>query len=273
MKRATQTGLLLAVLGCASIAVRADAIGDYKVILDRNPFGLKPMPVPVKVEAPAPPETPTNYKLSGITGLFKPPRAMFVNQVPGKPVPEYLSLSEGQRQGSLEVLPGGIDIKGGKVRVKISGEERTLSFEKDGLRAAAGPPVMTAPGVPSPPYQLNPVPATPGGTVALPAGIPGPQASGNRVVPAMAQPATAAVQGVVGGVVNTSRTMRITPDAAPVQSSPPPAPVIDRAEQVLRMEINRKLTEVQVQRGELPPLPATELSPPSPQLPPLPRAP
>jgi len=258
MKRAIQTGLLLAALGWASIAARADAIGDYKVILDRNPFGLKPPPAPVKIEVPAPPETPTNYKLSGITGLFKPPRAMFVNQVPGKPVPEYLSLSEGQRQGSLEVLPGGIDIRGGKVRVKISGEERTLSFEKDGLKAAAGPP-MVQPGVAMPVNRFNPVPPAPGGTVAAPGGIPVPQPAYRSATPTVL-PVPAVVSGVSGAGFNTSRPLRITPDAAPAQSSPPPAPKVDPVEQAVRMEVQRVIDAPKVRSGDLPPLPPTDLT-------------
>ena len=262
---------------CAALTAGADAVGDYKVILDRNPFGLKPQPVPQPQPTSAPPETPTNYKLTGITALFKPRRAMFVNQVPGKPVPEYISLSEGQRQGSLEILADGINVKDGSVRVKIAGEERTMTFEKDGLKSA-GAPAMTAPGAP-PFTQLNPVPATPGGSIAPPPNFQGgyqnPQGSFNRAAAPAAQPAPVAVQGNFGtGAPSTARPVRIPiGDGAPVQSSPPPAPNIDRAEQVLRMEINRKLTEAQVQRGELPPLPTTELSPPSPQLPPVPRAP
>jgi hypothetical protein len=185
---------------------------------------------------------------------------MFVNQIPGKPTPEYLSLSEGQRQGSLEVLPGGIDIKGGKVRVKISGEERTLSFEKDGLKAAAGPAVMIQPGVMVPPNQFNPVPATPGGTVVAPPGIPVPQPASFRSANTAVQPAPMVVQGVLGAGINTSRTMRITPDAVPVQSSPPPAPKVDPAEQALRMEINRIKDAPKVNSGELPPLPPTDLT-------------
>ncbi|MEQ2010160.1 MAG: hypothetical protein ABMA26_25535 [Limisphaerales bacterium] len=273
MKRATQTGLLLAVICCAALTAGADAVGDYKVILDRNPFALKPPLAPPPPQTNAPPETPTNYKLTGITALFKPRRAMFVNMaVPSKP--DYISLSEGQRQGSLEILADGINVKAGTVRVKISGEERTMSFDKDGLKSA-GAPAMTASGAP-PFNQLNPVPATPGGSIAPPQNFQGGYQGGpgtfNRgAAPAM-QAAPVAVQGSFGvGVPSTARQVRIPiGDAAPVQSSPPPAPVVDRAEQVLRMEINRKLTEVQVQRGELPPLPTTELSPPSPQLPPLP---
>ncbi len=262
MKRVTQCGLFLATLGCAVANVRADAVGDYKVILDRNPFNLKPPTPPPQAPITAPTETPTNYKLSGITALFNPPRAMFVNEgIPGKP--EYLSLSEGQRQGNLEVLLGGIDIKAGIVRVKISGEERPMSFEKNGLKAPAGPPVMTAPGVPGPRSGL-----TPGGMPLPPANsVP---VTYNNNAP-MVSPATAA-SGAIPPPGATSAYPSRTPRsgtgtvAIPIanggnQTSPPPAPQVDPAEQALRIEINRKLTEVQVQRGDLPPLPGTDLTP------------
>ena len=262
MKRVTQSGLLLAVVCCATLSARADAVGDYKVILERNPFGLIPKPVPPPPPTNAPPETPTNYKLTGITALFKPRRAMFVNQVPGKPTPEYISLSEGQRQGSLEILADGINVKAGTVRVKISGEERTMSFEKDGLKSA-GAPAMTAPGAP-PFAQLNPVQPAPGGTIALPppnfqGGYQNGQGSFNPgAMPAAMQPAPAAAQGSFGGVPSTARQVRIPiGDAAQVQSSPPPAPKIDPVEQAVRMEIQQKIYEKTP--GDFPPLPPSDL--------------
>lgn len=257
MTRAKMWGLCLGLLAVVAGA-RADAVGDYKIILDRNPFGLRPPPPPPPVPTNSAPETPTNYKLSGITALFKPPRAMFVNQVPGKPTPEYVSLSEGQRQGSIEVLPGGIDVRGGKVRVKISGEERTMSFEKDGLKAAAGPPVMTAPGVPVPMGALNPVPATPGGSMAQPpVAYSGLQPSAYRPG---ASPTTPEMQAVSGVGINTARQVRIPMDGVPAQSSPPPAPHVDPVEQALKMEVNRVIDAPKVQRGDLPPLPPTDLT-------------
>ena len=250
-----------------------EAVGDYRVILERNPFGLKPPPAPPAAPPPthAEPAKPTNYKLSGLTALFKPPRAMFVNQVPGKN-PEYVSLSEGQRQGAIEVLADGIDIPGGTVRVKIDGEERTMSFKEDGLKGPSGPPVMTARGVPVPLGMPNPVPATPlGSKVAPPNYIPIPQ----PYTPPRptGQQFNAVPSGVVPmpAVPNMQRPMRIDPNTIQQNAtSPPPAPNIDPAEQALRIEINRKLTEVQVQRGELPPLPGTDLSPLLQQAPPIP---
>ena len=273
--RAKLLGCLLC-LGASTLFARADVAGDYKIILERNPFGLKPPPAPpAPATNTAPVETPTAYKLSGITALFRPPRAMFVNQPPGKPTPEYLSLSEGQRQGSLEVLPGGINVKAGTVRVKISGEERTMSFEKDGLKPASGPPaMMTAPGVPTPmPVPgYNPAPATPGGTMVAPP---------SSVVPQFNRPPAPVSGGFAPAAMPTEIIMQSAPPQRPVRvgttpipltqqntTSPPPAPHIDPAEQALRIEIQRIVDAPRVNAGELPPLPPTDLSNP-----PLPAAP
>lgn len=252
-------------LGAAAGIASADVAGDYKIIIERNPFGLKPPPPPPPPPTNAPVETPTAYKLSGITALFRPPRAMFVNQPPGKPTPEYLSLSEGQRQGSLEVLPGGIDIKAGTVKVKIAGEERTLSFEKDGLKGPSSPVVATAPGVPTPMVApgFNPVPATPGGSMAAPAGMPSPQLNYPQApVAPMASPAIMPVP--VPGATTPVRPLRTGATSIPLTqqnvTAPPPAPNVDPVEQTVRMEIQRKLDEKRVNAGELPPLPPTDLT-------------
>lgn len=271
MQRSFAGCLWLAGLICLASGglVRGEAAGDYQIILERNPFGLKPPPPPPPPPAPAPdPVKPTNWKLSGLTALFKPPRAMFVNQVPGKPTPEYLSVRQGERQGDIEVLPDGIDIAAGTVRVKIKGEERIMSFKDDGLKAPAGPapPVTTLPGFPLPPGG-NPNPATPlGGGVPIPrpAVPPVPALPVGQPLRTGVQPMQAAPAGVVPipGSPSFQRNTRIPINAvAQNATSPPPAPNVDPAEQALRMEINRKLTEVQVQRGELPPLPGTDLTP------------
>ena len=262
--RAKSLGCLLGLCASALIA-GADVAGDYKIILERNPFGLKPPPPPPPPATNAPVETPTAYKLSGITAIFRPPRAMFVNQPPGKPTPEYLSLSEGQRQGSLEVLPGGIDVKAGTVKVKISGEERTMSFEKDGLKGPSAPVIATAPGVPTPMVApgFNPVPATPGGSMVAPAGMPSPQL--NYPQAPVAPTASPAVMPVPApGGTTPVRPVRTPVTSIPLTqqnaTSPPPAPNVDPVEQTVRMEIQRKLDERRVNAGELPPLPPTDLT-------------
>lgn len=251
MKLATPLGLLLAAVCCAASTARADALGDYSVILERNPFSLKPPPPAPPPPPPVETVIPTNYKLSGITALFNPPRAMFVNQIPGKPSPEYLSLSEGQRQGTLEVLPDGINVKAGTVRVKISGEERTMSFEKDGLKAAAGPPVMTAPGVPMPLGHPNPVPPTPGGSMVPAPSIPVPAYNRPTAVPT-------GTPSVIPGANQIQRPVRTIPlTTTESQPSPPIPPPVDRAEQAVRMELNEAIN--QQTRGANPPLPPSDL--------------
>lgn len=263
--RAILPASLLA-LGVAVSPVRADVVGDYKIILERNPFGLKPPPEPPAPQTNAPPETPTKFKLSGITGIFRPARAMFVDEgVPNKV--QFFSLSEGQTQGSLKVLPGGIDIKAGTVRVEIAGVERTMSFEKDGLKATSAPGLATAPGVPRPMPMpgFNPVPATPGGTTSLPAANAGPPntLSYPQAIPAPAatsavMPPPAQIQSPVipGRQIRGSGTTSI-PLTYQNQTTPPtPAPV-DPAEQALKMEINEKLN--QTTQSGFPPLPPTDL--------------
>jgi hypothetical protein len=60
-----------------------------------------------------------------------------------------LILTEGQRQGNVEVL--NIDENAGSVRVNNSGTIVTLTFEKDGAKLPNTPPPPTVPpGLPSP---------------------------------------------------------------------------------------------------------------------------
>lgn len=260
MKLAIQCGLLLLPLGVAvAAAPPTDAVGDYRVILERNPFGLKAPAAPAPPPVTAPPETPTNFKLSGITALFKPPRAMFVNTAnPSKP--EYISLPEGEKGGGITVLSNGINFAAGTVRVIIAGEERTLSFEKDGLKPAPGSPIMTAPGGVVPRFGLNPVPSTPGGSVLqTPATAPitTSQTTFNQPV--------AATGGGIPGPVSVARVPRIPTTgnvtipigAAASQTSPPTPPKVVPEEQALRMEIHQKVYEQTP--GAFPPLPATDL--------------
>ena len=189
---------------------------------------------------------------------------MFVNEgVPGKP--EYLSLSEGQRQGSLEVMAGGINLKDGAVRVKISGEERTLSFSKDGLKPAVGSPLMPAPGGVVPRFVggFNPAPSTPGGTMVPPPNFqvpqPNPQATG---VPAAVQPAGTAIPAPLNMQTTPNRPMRAVPinTTQQQQSQPPPAPVVDPVVQAVQIEVNRAVNKAAVASGQLPPLPPTDLT-------------
>ena len=249
MKRAHIFGsLLLALLGVVA-AAHADTAGDYSVTLERNPFGLKPPPPPPPPPTNAPPETPTNYKLTGISALFKPTRVMFVNQLPGKPQPEYITLSEGQRQGSLEVVPGGINLRRGEVKVKISGVESTMSFEKNGIKVAATGPAPGAPmpggmPVPIPGMPQNPNPPKPGGAMTAP-GMPGMNNTPPAYVPPVQLPvgAPATTDPNAGPGINVNRPMRTTGAVSlPVnqqasQPTPPDHGNVDPVRQTVAMEV------------------------------------
>ncbi len=125
----------------------------YDAIVRRNVFDLRD-PVPSN-DTNAPPPLLSDVKLTGIMTIFQRKQALFMVQKPvsaGKsPEPsESCILSEGERQGGLEVL--GIDQKGAKVTIRKDGVVSTITFEAPKEAAAGGvavnPPVaqMRRPG-------------------------------------------------------------------------------------------------------------------------------
>jgi hypothetical protein len=139
---------------------------DYQAISNRNVFGLKPAP---KVDPPAPVPAPLpKLILTGITTILGNKlvlmKALPPTNAPGPAAKEEsLILTEGQRQGNVEVLS--IDEKAGSVRVNNSGTVVTLTFEKDGAKLPSTPP----PPVPGFPYPTNTNPLQP---AALPTAAP-----------------------------------------------------------------------------------------------------
>src|SRR5690348_6027189 len=112
MKRGIITTCCL--FGCVALTTSVRAIvaestdgNHYHAIVERNVFDLKAPPPPVTA-APVTNTPPPNVKLTGITTILGNKRALFMVQeapVGGKPQKEesYI-LTEGQRQGALEVL-------------------------------------------------------------------------------------------------------------------------------------------------------------------------
>ena len=164
--------ILNCVLFCAgSKGAAADSANPYQGIVDRNVFGLKPPPPPVKpedkkVDAP-------KITLTGITTILGNKRVLMNVAMPAKP-PEPAKqqsfiLAEGQRESEIEVLE--IDEKAGIVKVNDFGTILTLNLDKDGAKlpasvaAAPPPPGQPAPGyVPPPNYNpLTPSPNAPAG--------------------------------------------------------------------------------------------------------------
>src|SRR5580765_3423291 len=73
--------LLLLLGGCLAVgtppAVFAETTPNpYQVIVERNPFGLKPVPPPPEPAPVAPATPPGKVILTGITTIFGTPRAL-----------------------------------------------------------------------------------------------------------------------------------------------------------------------------------------------------
>ena len=119
-----------ALVFCTS-TVSADS--RYAPIVERNVFGLKPMPPPVDTSKDAEPP-PSNITLTGIITLGGKRALMTTPPTGGKPgvpaTPESYILKEGERQGSIEVIS--IDEVNFVVKVRNAGQEQTLDFKNNG---------------------------------------------------------------------------------------------------------------------------------------------
>jgi hypothetical protein len=145
--------LTMAALCPAITGSGADTLGNpYERIVRRNIFGLRSPAPAQKVEAPATPLP--NILLTGITTILGEKRAFLeitpLTRPPQPPKPQSCILTEGQREGDVQVLQ--IDAKSESVRILNTGVEITLTFEKNGRKpttvAAAAPPRQVMPSLP-----------------------------------------------------------------------------------------------------------------------------
>jgi len=147
-------GVLNAVLLDSPAAANAPASSafPYRAITERNIFGLKPPPPPGSVEPPKAPAPDLN--LTGITTILGRKQALLKApaKAPQRPKDEYYILSEGEREGDIEVLA--IDEVAAKVTLNNHGTVQTLDFVNNGLKVPSGgaPPQVAnaAPTIPSP---------------------------------------------------------------------------------------------------------------------------
>jgi len=115
--------------------------GPYAVIVDRNPFGLRPVPRPVPAAVEDPATAVSDLKLTGITVLRSSRRAMFVLETPGRPIVNSGLLGEGERDVTItNLVVLRIDSQAGAVRVRLGANEFTLDFAKNGIKPPTGPP-------------------------------------------------------------------------------------------------------------------------------------
>ena len=127
-------------MAASSLGLLADVKENpYQVIIDRNPFNLRPIPPPavaVAVETNAPPTPPPEIKLTGITTLSGSPKAFL--QVEDKQTKKAAfppPLAAGDNYNEIMVVS--IDVENNTVRIKNGDAETTLDFEKNGVKPAA----------------------------------------------------------------------------------------------------------------------------------------
>jgi hypothetical protein len=264
--------------------VHADASANpYDLIVERNPFGLKPPPPPPDpTEISKPPSAPpATVELTGITSILSSKRALFeIIPGPGKPMIKPV-LAEGDRLESIEVVS--INVDKNEVTVKNGGILTNLTFKV--ARSAPAQAVPPVPGSIPPPIVPGVVPGTPkqsaynnnqtssssgrynvmvsGGNGSV---NPAPTPNYGAVNPALSGGVTPAVNPGVsvndGGLRSIpSRNLRTAPQAQ--------EPVLSRDEQYQIMEENRLKNEalrvIGAQQGRniaIPPLPPTPYTPP-----------
>jgi len=215
----------------------------YQAIIDRNPFGLKPPPLPP--EPPQPPAAaqapPSALKLSGITTLLSGKKAMFVLQEPGKPVVYSDLLREGEKDRAitnLEVLH--IDERAGTVQVKFGGKDLAMDFKSNGLQIAVGPaaPPPGAPGGPGAPTLARPGvpnPNLPNPAVGGTASAGGFQSAGGSGLTTIPQRPTRLPSGsgtTAGGFASGTYGGAVGNPTQTAQNAQQQAPALPPAEQV-----------------------------------------
>lgn len=251
-------GMMLA--GGVHAAITNGNFNAYKVIIDRNPFALRPLPppAPAKVEEKlAPP--PTEVNLTGITSMMGKTKAYLVAKERGKSETQYLSMAEGEKQGVLEVLE--INEKAGTVKIKNSDQEMVLNFQDNGVKTVA-----MAGGVPKPPLPS----AAPGARPMI--GLP----------PHNATPGPQPVPLMVPGQHNNSgnspepsfqRIPRLAPGQTTSQNTVtvphPPQASLTAEESIVLVAAQTEAKADEIKQGTFPPLPPTPLTP-DPPMPPLP---
>ncbi len=224
--------LLFAPLAIANTMEPSSDERNYRVIIDRNPFGLKPPPPPPTNAPPVVTQPKEELFITGITS-FGVPRAHFMTTVTKPPpigkVPQYYSLGVDERMDELEVLD--INVAAKSVRIRNAGVETVMTFESNGIKPPSTPAATPLPGAARP------------GMPPIPSAIPAPGAAtaslspGSTAVTAGARPAARSSR------VRTipSRNVR----TAPAIATPPPpvdaAPNPDAAVQdILIMEVQRQ---------------------------------
>jgi len=178
--------------------------------LDRNPFGLKPLPTNT-VATPTNPPVKVDVKLAGITYDSMGKRAwLFSPPSPARPGvaavtnATHFAIAEGGRQGEIEVLE--IDLKENTVKILNAGVPVTLDFASHGLAAPAASPAGFGAGPGG--ARVMPMPGAPASAIPSP-GVP--MMSGGLKTAAVNPPAYSPVPTGVGTVSGLNPTVAAMP--------------------------------------------------------------
>jgi len=243
-------GILLAVTARADVTERA--VNPYHVIIDRNPFGLRPPPAPPTNAPPTTPPVVVTVKFTGITSDSTGRKAwLVIPPQPNKnPNPQYLSIAEHEKQGDIEVLD--IDEKEGTVKILNAGQAFELNFKDHGLQT---PPPAAVPGIQYPravppgalPTGIVPAPGTPSPGIRTAGATPTVSAHDAMAARYGLQPSTtanAALQTI------PARNVRTTPGEA---QAPAAGATVDPAVQRVLMEAQK--AQAEREGHSFPPLP------------------
>jgi hypothetical protein len=227
-------------------AATADSDGNpYQAIVGRNVFSLKAPPPLPNPEDLIKKDTPPTIKLQGLNTILGRRQVLFkvLAKPPGQPKEESFVMTEGERQGDIEVLE--INVEFESVKFKNRDQVQLLNMKNDAEKPPVGVPPPATPGI------------VPGG---LP-GVPPPTAAFN-------QPAPGTVTTIGGSMPIPQRPMRgpttggvpAGTGIVPQQAAQQPSPFTHEEQQAL-IEVKRKYYQDQGDpRGAL--LPPTSLSPP-----------
>lgn len=231
-------------------AITAD--NPYQAIAGRNAFALRP-PTPVNPAAPQPVQGPTKVLLQGINTILGHKQVLLKIQPPAPAKEQSVIMREGQREGEVEIQE--IDPHKGLVKLRNSGQDLTLSMEKDAAKPVAGPvlmpaPALSAPALPAPAIRPAGLPAPPTPTTMPPAPSLGGSASKLPSRSLRTQTAQDSITALGSG--NTALGGNV-PSGANV--APP-----SLEEQTIMMEVHREANKAAVQAGTMPPLPPTDIT-------------
>ena len=243
---------------------------NYQSIIERNPFGLKPIPEPPKA---APPQVEQKkpdleYFLTGITTVGYPKNAkrayiMTRQAKGGQKEPNYYGLREQEGADGIEVLS--IDSENRRVKVKTPDGEMMLSFVTHGVPAPAGSAGAVAgmPGAPGVgmPGQPGAIPAPPGSRTAygrpLPTANNAAVAGGNTYNRTTIPPRTVRTRGANTGRYGDPSAGGTPPALTPGQGQPQDAPEpVDPALQYINLRLQQE--EHRMQGLPFPPIPQLE---------------